>query len=119
MGESKKDSLRVQFDNRVRLEFHGAKVTSDAGLLAYRELYEQLGLTAMGDAALPKQAGEARAGLGAARAVQAGACRGAFDQEGPSKSVDSALPDGLQCPSGSSRRALLALKWEMSVYVST
>ncbi len=45
----KKDALRVDFDGRIRLEFHGANVTSDAGLLAYRELDEALGLTAMVD----------------------------------------------------------------------
>ena len=49
MGERKKDALRVDFDGRIRLEFHGANVTSDAGLLAYRELDEALGLTAMVD----------------------------------------------------------------------
>ena len=45
MGEGKRDALRVDFDSQIRLEFHGANVTSDAGLLAYRELDEALGLT--------------------------------------------------------------------------
>jgi hypothetical protein len=45
-GAGKKQALRVTFDSRLRLEFHGCQVTSDAGLLAYRELDEALGLTA-------------------------------------------------------------------------
>jgi hypothetical protein len=45
MGEGGKGALRVDFDRGLLLEFHVSKVTSDGGLLAYRDLDEVLGPT--------------------------------------------------------------------------
>jgi hypothetical protein len=49
MGEARREALRVDFDSQIKLEFHGTAITSDAGLVAYRELDEALGLTATAD----------------------------------------------------------------------
>lgn len=48
MGEAGKDALRVGFDRAIKLEFHGARVSSDAGLFAYRDLDDAAGLTESG-----------------------------------------------------------------------
>jgi len=45
MGEKAKEALKLQFDKRLRLEFQGARITSDGGLLSCRELDGVLELT--------------------------------------------------------------------------
>jgi hypothetical protein len=52
MGDGQNGNLRLDFDRRVRLKFLGSQVTTDAGLLAYRELDETFGLTEVVDGLL-------------------------------------------------------------------
>ena len=45
MGERKSSYFRVRFNQKLKVGFRGAQVTSDGGLVAVREMDEQLGLT--------------------------------------------------------------------------
>jgi len=40
-------SFQLSFNSSLRVEFHGARVTSDSGLILVRELDERLGLSAL------------------------------------------------------------------------
>ena len=45
MGDGKKQALRVSFDRGLKLEFHGANITSDARSGGVPELDDALALT--------------------------------------------------------------------------
>ena len=49
MGDGEKTPFKLNFDPKVRLEFRGATMTSDAGLLTCRELDDALSLADSAD----------------------------------------------------------------------
>ena len=67
-GESESSALQLDFDRRLILQFRGSVITSDAGVLAYRELDDVLRLTALAgemlaDARIGKNGRHALVGL--------------------------------------------------------
>jgi hypothetical protein len=52
MGETCQEALRVGFDRVIKLEFHGATVSSDVGLFPFRDLDQAVQLTGSGTAGL-------------------------------------------------------------------
>src|SRR5215213_6457954 len=67
-GESNRSALRLNFDRCLMLQFRGSTITSDAGLLAYRDLDDALQLTdtaanALADARTGKNGRHRLAGL--------------------------------------------------------
>ncbi len=43
MGQRQEEPFRLSFNGRLRVNFQGARMTSDCGLLLVRELDERLG----------------------------------------------------------------------------
>ena len=52
MGDRAKQAPPMQLDGKLKLEFQGARLTSDVGLLPFRELDETFGLTEKGSHAI-------------------------------------------------------------------
>jgi hypothetical protein len=64
-GESESDVVRLDFNRHLMLRFRGSVVTSDTGLLAYREQDDALSLTEMAGETLA----DARTGRNARHAL--------------------------------------------------
>ncbi|MFZ0887733.1 MAG: hypothetical protein WA005_04715 [Candidatus Binataceae bacterium] len=47
MGESQKRPFQLSFNSSLRVEFQGARVTADRGLILVRELDKRLGVSAL------------------------------------------------------------------------
>jgi Transposase DDE domain group 1 len=85
-GECNDGAVRLDFDRRLMLQFRGSVVTSDAGLLAYRELDDALGLSAMAGEALA----DARSGKNGRHALVGMLRQSVFGRLGGAEDVNDA-----------------------------
>lgn len=58
MGETQKQPFELSFNSRLRVDFQGARVTSDGGLLLVRELDRHLGFRRTHRTALDRRTGK-------------------------------------------------------------
>ena len=75
-GEAKTGSLRLEFDRSVRLLFRGSAISSDGGLLVYRELDDALDQAATRSSAEPCRAPLLQLPLSSQELVKAAPHRG-------------------------------------------
>jgi Transposase DDE domain group 1 len=86
-GESNGGALRLDFDRRLMLQFCGSVVTSDAGLLPYRELDDVLGLTVIAGNSLA----DARTGKNGRHALVGLLCQSVFSRLAGTRSAGFSL----------------------------
>lgn len=101
VGESDLDAPRLIFGRRLKLEFHGSSITSDAGLLAYRELDDALGLTLLAGGVLC----DSRRGKNTRHLLIGLLCQSVFGRFAGYENVNDAehlARDPAACQSGSS-----------------
>ena len=89
-GESESGAIRLDFDRRLTVQFRGSVVTSDAGLLGYRELDDALGLSAAAGETLA----DARTGKNGCHALVGLLRQSVFGRLAGYEDVNDAEPDG-------------------------
>jgi Transposase DDE domain group 1 len=103
-GETNDRVLRLDFDRRLMLQFCGSVVTSDAGLLPYRELDDVLGLTVIAGDSLA----DARTGRNGRHALVGLFRRSVFGRLGGYEDVNDAERRGMipRCAGSSAAKRL-------------